>query len=298
MRAAALGGLLVFSVFVPSLTGAADGAAVTVESATSVIREESRLIGRPVPDIPLMLADGRRVKLSDLWRERPLVVTLYYTGCPGICTPFLEWVRDAVHGVGGLGSDYQVLALTFDDAETVTDLRAQAQVLGLTDAPNWSFAVASRQDVAQLAARLDYKYQLDPRTQEFEHDSLLVGIDGGRVVRAVLGTANGAKRLRELIWEMRGRFVSVYKVPGRTLLSCLSFDPQSGKVRLDWGLPLLVLPAICAISLALLTFTGMNRRPVQVMIRGKHHVHRRHDEQREQRADRNSREDHQAQVES
>jgi len=260
VRAAALGGLLILAAFVPSWSAAAGSATATIDPAVSAIRQESRLVGRAVPDIPLTLTDGRRVKLSDLWRERPLLMTLYYRRCPGICTPFLEWVRDAVRNVGGLGSDYQVLALTFDEVETVADLRAQAQILGLVDAAHWSFATASRQDVAQLAARLDYKYRLDPRTQEFDHDSLLVGIDGGRVVRALLGTPGATQRLRELIWEMRGRFVSIYRVPGRTLLSCLSFDPQSGKVRLDWGLLLLVLPAVCAVSLALVTFTGMNRR--------------------------------------
>lgn len=260
MRAAALGGWLVFTAALPTGSGVAGSATGTFEPSVSVIREESRLVGRAVPDIPLTLSDGRRVHLSQLWRERPLLMTLYYRRCPGICTPFLEWVRDAIQGVGGLGSDYQVLALTFDDTETVSDLRAQAQVLGLTDTPHWSFAVATRQDVAQLAARLDYKYRLDPRTQEFDHDSLLVGIDGGRVVRALLGTPTAKQRLRELIWEMRGRFVSIYRLPGRTLLSCLSFDPLSGKIRFDWGLLLLVLPAVVAVSLALLTFKGQNRR--------------------------------------
>lgn len=259
MNAAALGGLLVFMAFQAAWAAVPAGPAATAEPAASIVREESRLVGRAMPDIPLLLSDGRRVLLSDLWRERPLLMTLYYRRCPGICTPFLEWVRDAVHRVGGLGSDYQVLALTFDDAETVGDLRAQAQVLGLLDAPHWSFAVASRQDVARLAGRLDYKYSLDPRTREFDHDSLLVGIDDGRVVQALLGTPDGMQRLRELIWEMRGRFVSMYRLPGRTLVSCLSFDPQTGRIRLDWGLLLLVLPALCAISLALLTFSGLNR---------------------------------------
>lgn len=261
MKRAGLRALLVALACAPSLAAAVEaGAAETGLAATNAIRAEARLTGRTVPDIPLTLADGRRVQLAELWRDRPLLLTFYYRRCPGICTPFLEWVRDAVRDVGGLGSDYRVLAVTFDDAETVADLRAQARALGLLAAPDWSFAVAAKADVARLAAELDYGYRLDPLTQQYDHNSLLVGIDRGRVVRALLGTPNGTQRLRELVWELRGSFVSIYRLPGRTLLRCLSFDPLSGRPRLDWGLLLLILPAVCAIALALATFGGATRR--------------------------------------
>lgn len=255
MNRAGLCGVLAALACAPAL--AATGAAGADEVGAA--RAESRLAGRAVPDIPLTLADGRRVQLAELWRDKPLLVTLYYRRCAGICMPFLEWVRDAVRAVGGLGSDYRVLALTFDAAETTADLRAQAAALGLLASPEWSFGVAGKDAVARVAAALDYGYRLDPATQQYDHNSLLVGVDRGRVVRALLGTPSGTQRLRELVWELRGSFVSVYRVPGRTLLRCLSFDPLTGKTRLDWGLLLLVLPAFGALGLALATFAGAAR---------------------------------------
>ncbi len=256
MNRARLCGVLAALACAP-VHAAPDAAAAAQASAA---RAEGRLAGRVVPDIPLTLADGRRVQLSELWRDKPLLVTFYYRRCAGVCMPFLEWVRDAVRTVGGLGSDYRVLALTFDDAETVGDLRAQAAALGLLEASDWSFAVAGKDEVARVAGALDYWYRLDPATRQYDHNSLLVGIDRGRVVRALLGTPSGSQRFRELVWELRGSFVSVYRVPGRTLLRCLSFDPLSGKARLDWGLLLLVLPAFAAVALALATFAGAARR--------------------------------------
>jgi len=237
--------------------GAPDVASTSGDSAARV---EGRLIGRTVPDVPLTLADGRSVQLSELWTDKPLLVTFYYRRCPGICTPFLEWVRDAVRAVGGLGHDYRVLALTFDDAETVADLRAQAAAFGLLTAPDWFFAVASRDAVARVAAALDYAYRLDPATRRYEHDSLLVGIDRGRVVRAMAGTPGSGRRFRELVWELRSGFVPVYRSPARTLLGCLRFDAQSGTARFDWGMLLLALPAALALMLALATFAGSTRR--------------------------------------
>jgi cytochrome oxidase Cu insertion factor (SCO1/SenC/PrrC family) len=223
-------------------------------------RAESALAGRTLPDILLHSADGRVVPLSQLWREKPLLLTFYYRRCAGSCTPFLEWVRDAVRTVGGLGRDYRILALTFDDSETSADLRAQAVALRLEGTPDWQFAVASKEEVARLAAGLDYSYRLDPSTGQYDHNSLLVGIEQGRVVRALLGTPQGSARLRELVWELRGSFVPVYQLPGRALLRCLTFDPRSGRMQLDWGLLLLVFPASGAISAALLLFGAGGRR--------------------------------------
>jgi hypothetical protein len=161
--------------------------------------------------------------------------------------------------VGGLGRDYRVLALTIDAAETTADLRAQAAALRLLDRRDWLFAVASEEDVARLAGTLDLRYRLDAVTRQYDHNSLLVGIEQGRVLRALLGTPDGNARLRELVWELRGRFVPLYRMPGRTLLRCLTFDSQSGRVRLDWGLLVLVLPAVLAIGIAGLTFWAAKR---------------------------------------
>lgn len=249
-------GLVLAGAVVAGVAPRLAAAATTRPNAAQVARAESRLGGRTVPDIPVTLADGRRVQLADLWRDGPLLLTFYYRRCTGTCTPFLEWVRDAVQAAGGLGSDYRVLALTFDDAETTADLRAQAAALRLLATPHWDFAVAAQADVARVAAAVDFGYRLDPATLQYDHDSLLIGIDRGRVVRALFGTPEGNDRLRELVWELRGVFLPVYRVPGNTLLRCFRFDARSGRVRLDWGLFLLVLPGVGAICLALLMFAG------------------------------------------
>lgn len=225
-----------------------------------VSRAESRLIARAVPDIPLRLADGRSVRFSDLARDRPILVTFFYRRCSGICTPLLAWVRDAVREVGGLGVDYRVLSLSFDDADTVADVRAQAEAFGLLHAAGWSFAVAERDAVAQIAGALDFWYRRDPVTRQFDHPGLVVAVDGGRVVRAFVGDPGGGGRLRSMVWELRGNFIPFYRIPGQTALGCLAFDPRTGVTRLDWGLLLLALPAAAALGGALVVFSARASR--------------------------------------
>jgi len=220
---------------------------------------EERLLARGVPDVALRLADGRAVRMSDLAGDKPLLVTFFYRRCTGVCTPFLQWVRDAVREAGGLGTDYRVLALSFDDADTVADVRAQAEALGLAHAAGWSFAVAERDALARAAGALEFWYRRDPATGQYDHPALAVALDRGRVVRALLGGPEDARRLRAMVWELRGNFIPFYRMPGQTPLACLAFDPRTGSTRLDWGLLVLVLPTLAAIGAALAVFLGPAR---------------------------------------
>ncbi len=225
-----------------------------------VSRAEQRLLERGVPDITLRLADGQVARISDLAGDRPLLVTFFYRRCTGVCTPFLESVRDAVREVGGLNVDYRVLALSFEGTDTAADVRAQADALGLLHTPGWSFAVAEHDALARVTAALDFRYRRDPATGQYDHAALLAAVDRGRVVRALLGGPGDSERLRAMVWELRGNFVPFYKIPGQTPIACFTFDPRTGEVRLDWGLLLLVLPALAAIGATLVTFLGCARR--------------------------------------
>ncbi len=231
-----------------------------VETSDSVSRIESRLPGRLVPDLPLQLADGRSLRLTELAAGKPLLVTFFYRRCTGVCVPLLEWLRESVRSVGGLDADYRVLALSFDDADTAADLRAQAAALGLLDTAGWSFAVAERDAVAQLAGVLDFWYQPDPVTGQFDHPALVVAMDRGRVVDAIVGGPGGSRRLRSLVATLRGEFISAYPLPQQVPFRCLTFDPATGTMRLDWGMALLVLPALAAMAVVFVLFGPVARR--------------------------------------
>lgn len=218
------------------------------------VRAEARVEGRAVPDIPLRLADGREVMLADLGREQDLLVTFFYQRCAGVCTPFLQWIKDATASVGGLGSDYRILALSFDEADSVVQLAEQASALGLSGHPDWDLAVTDREALAEITGALEFWYQRQPDSTQYDHGSLLVAVRDGHVHRALRGGPGETQRLRELLWELRGRFVPYYATQAGPGLRCLSFDPITGQLRLDWGMLLLVLPALASLAAALVLF--------------------------------------------
>jgi len=238
---------------------AASGASTPAQTLPTT-RAEARIEGRAVPDIPLQLADGHERTLFELGDERALLVTFFYRRCTGVCTPFLQWVADATTEVGGLGTDYRVLALSFDEADTAGQLRAQARALGLLESADWHFAVASQADVAEIAGALDFWYRRQVDTEQFDHDSLLVAVRNGRVIRALNGGPGQTQRLRELVWELRGRVMPYYPVKNEPAVRCVSFDARSGELHIDWGMLLLVAPALVALTATLVLFRSRGAR--------------------------------------
>jgi cytochrome oxidase Cu insertion factor (SCO1/SenC/PrrC family) len=249
------------SLLLPALLALAATLAAAEIAPPPATRAEARLEGRAVPDIPLRLADGHERMLSDLSQGQALLVTFFYRRCAGVCMPFLEWINNATTEVGGLGSDYQVLALSFDEADTVADLRAQARIFGLLENRNWHFAVTDQAALADITGALDFWYRRQGSSNQYDHGSLLVAVRDGRVIRALSGGPGQTQRLRELVWELRGRVASYYAVDKEPMLRCLDFDPRTGALRLDWGMLLLVAPALTSLAAAMTVFRPRRHRP-------------------------------------
>lgn len=217
-------------------------------------RAEARIEGHAVPDIPLRLSDGRELTLFELGRDQALLVTFFYRRCTSVCTPFLQWIDDATTEVGGLGTDYRVLALSFDEADTVAHMRAQARALRLQENQDWHFAVTERSALADITGALAFWSRRQPDSEHYNHDSLLVAVRNGRVIRALSGGPGQTQRLRELVWELRGRIMPYYPVETEPAVRCLTFDGRTGALHLDWGMLLLVTPALAALAAALALF--------------------------------------------
>ena len=72
----------------------------------------------PVKSFSFIDEQGEPIALQDLF-DRPIVLTLVYFRCPGICTPLLqELVRNVDHCDLTPGEDYRLITISFDPSET------------------------------------------------------------------------------------------------------------------------------------------------------------------------------------
>jgi len=217
--------------------------------------DETRLLGTPLPDVGLTTAAGDRIPLSTLSRTKPLVLGFVFTRCAGVCSPFLRSWRAAD---GGLSSFHR-LVLSFDPRDTPANMSALAAHVGASNDPDWTFAIAAPEDVRKLAEATGFWYEWDETRQQFDHPAMLAGIRDGRLVRLLIGGSITPVRLTELVREVSGVFVASYPLPGRVRFRCVQFDAATGRVTLDWGFALLLIP-VAATTVTTLVMFGVGRR--------------------------------------
>ena len=238
------------------LTVAAAAAAQTDTRAEPP--DETRLLATALPNVWLTTADGDRIELPTLSRSKPVVLGFVFTRCAGVCSPFLRSWRTADQALSR-GSAIHRVVLSFDPRDTAADMKAAAAHVGASTDPDWTFAIAAPDDVMKLAKATGFWYEWDEARQQFDHPAMLAGIRDGRLVRLLVGGSVTPVRLGELVREASGEFVASYPLPGRVRFRCVQFDAATGRVTLDWGFTLLLIP-VAATTVTTLVMFGAPRR--------------------------------------
>ncbi|MDQ1349633.1 MAG: hypothetical protein QG573_3014 [Acidobacteriota bacterium] len=226
----------------------------------SAAAAEMQALYSPVPPLELTLSDGRRTTLEALARERPVVLTLFFARCPLVCRPYVRQLAAAAGRVGGAGTDYQVIAVSFDPRDDPAALRAFAASLGLDGAPGWGFAVAGADELRAAADRLGFWYSWDPAAGGFDHATLVVGIAQGRVLDAIAGNGIDPARFAALASTLRGDPWRSTRNTKAASFRCFSFDPATGAAVPDWGMLILAVPGAFALVVAGSLFRAGARR--------------------------------------
>lgn len=222
---------------------------------------EDLYVYKQLPDIAIQPAGAAATRLSTIWQDKPVLLTMIFTRCAGVCSPFLRSLKSAASDAHGLGQDYRIVVLSFDPHDTAADMDVMANDLDVKSDPNWIFAVASASDIRRLAAASGFWFQWDQSVQQYDHPSVVVAVDRGRVVRMLAGASVPDASLREVVQELRGKFVASYALSGKVAFRCFEYDPNSGRYSLDWGLLLMLLPATFAMLAVFWAFFLIPARP-------------------------------------
>lgn len=281
-------GLLAIIPGLPTGLGASDGAVVSavghqvsmpgqnVATATAAeavgfgqdtaIRLSQGVIGKPVGDYELTDRAGRRIRLAQ-YRGKPLLVNFIYTGCSQVCPTSVQFLSQAVNQAQRtLGADsFSTLTIGFnaphDTPLAMTDFARRQGVR----APNWEFAGAHAETVAQLTR--DFGFSYAATTGGFDHIAQVTVVDAaGKVFRQVYGDRFEVpllvEPLRELVTGSPPRELSVAQVLDKIRVLCTVYDPASGKYRLNYALFIEIFAGITVIGGTLLfLLREWRRRP-------------------------------------
>jgi protein SCO1/2 len=185
----------------------------------------------PLEALSFFDEDGEPLALQELF-DRPIVLTLVYYRCPGICTPLLQEVaRVADHCDLVPGEDYRLVTISFDPKETA-ELAQPKKVNMLAEMTNhqvppdgWRFLTGDAENIRRITEAVGFRYAPDKNSVDFVHAATVIFLSpGGMIARYLNGTQfNPADLKLAVIDASEGRARSFMRKIERL---CYSYDPE------------------------------------------------------------------------
>jgi protein SCO1/2 len=214
--------------------------------------DEKKFLSRKVEDIVVFDANGNKVQLFSLLRNKPLILSPVYTKCPSVCGILSNGTKKAITELGTLGKDFNVVSFSFDSSDSEKDLAAYERRWNM-DGVNWKTISASGENIQKLLLSFGFEYDYNPSTKEFDHPSLLVVLTpGGRISRYVYGINPSKRDIKLAVMNAAAEKTTPGIVRG-FYLKCFAYDPVSKTYKLDWSFiistfaGLLMIGIVCSI---------------------------------------------------
>jgi len=182
--------------------------------------------GDQLPDTPLVDDTGRQVRfLTDLVRDRAVVITFFYTNCRGTCPGtnlVLAELRDLL--AKDFGRSVRLISISFepekDDVKAIAEYASQFRVEATdVDTPEWLFLTGGPDDIRELRRALQL-YDLDEAVDRDPSQHAAAVIVGNQATGrwGILPVGIGAKRLAERIrvvagWTAAQRYPEIVRSP-------------------------------------------------------------------------------------
>ena len=202
---------------------------------------------------------GQPVKLESLF-DRPVVLTLVYYRCPGICTPLLNELTRAVDHCDLVpGKDYRLVTISFDPEETAELARQKrenmlAQLKNVTVSPDqWRFLTGDAENIRRLTEEVGFRYAPDQNGVDYIHAATVVFLSpDGMIARYLNGLKfNPADLKMAVIDASEGRARSFMQ---RMQRLCYSYDPKGRAYALNINRIILAVTLGFAGTFALVLF--------------------------------------------
>lgn len=213
-------------------------------------------LGAQLPlDLNVTNENNESVPLRSFFhKDQPVVLSLVYYSCPGLCNFHLNGFFEALKNVEwSPGNKFQLLALSFDAKEKSDLAKAKKETyLKLYGRPGTEggihFLTADEDTVKAIASTVGFNFVWDDKEQQWAHGSAAVMISPeGKITRYLHGVIFEPNNIRLALTEAgqgkTGSFVD------QMVMYCFKYDPKQSKyvlyafrlVQLGGGLIVLIL---------------------------------------------------------
>jgi len=180
------------------------------------------------PELVFTDGAGEEKRLSD-WteRDRPVLLTLNYMGCPMLCGLQQSGLAASIEASGlTAGVDFHMLTVSINPDETAEMAEKATERLSGVVGGAWDMVIAEPDVLATLTEALQFGYTKDPVSGEYAHPAAIFVLSPGGQVSQVLGGLQPEGRDLRLatVDASAGRVGNALDV---LLLSCMQYDPEA-----------------------------------------------------------------------
>lgn len=212
---------------------------------------------------------GHPIRLSEIIRNKPLILTLAYYKCPSLCTLVLNGVVNALKQIQPtLGEDYNALTVSINPKETPSLALAKKRSyltryarLKVTDQEmGWRFLTGQEESIRKLADSVGFSYSYDSQSGQYSHASVaMIVTPDGKLSQYLFGISYSPRSLELAI--KKAATAEIGSPLNQFLLYCFHYDATTGKrtVKILNLLKVLAIMTLLGIAGALFQAKRMER---------------------------------------
>lgn len=220
-------------------------------------------VGEFIP-LNLMFRDerGTAIPLARFFKQdKPIVLTMNYSDCPGLCMAQLNNLVDTLREMNGsgLGEKFEMISVSIDPTESHTKaaMTKQKYVSLLREAgaeKGWHFLTGEQKSITELAQALGFHYTYDKASKRYSHASVTYFISPeGRICRYFLSLKEEPEQFKFALNDA-GEGKLGTSLSDTFVQMCYSYDPLANRYTADARR--LLSFAAGAFALLLLGFTA------------------------------------------
>ncbi len=200
-------------------------------------------VGQFIPlDLTFTDEHGQSVGLEKYFKQgRPIVMTLNYSDCPGLCVAQLDMLVDTLRELSGaeLGEDFEILTVSIDPRETPEKAnRTKTKYTDMigSDGPQkdaaqqgWHFLTGKQADISKLADAVGFRYSYDKDNDRYNHAAATYFLSAdGRICRYLLSLGVEPKQFQLAIAEAaEGKLTRSFAESFMQM--CYMYDPEANR---------------------------------------------------------------------
>ncbi len=181
---------------------------------------------------------GETVKLGQFYDgTHPVVISLIYFGCGGLCSFHLNGVVDSLKKLDwSAGEKFQYLAISFDSNEgPMLAAEKKASYMKIYSRPGtekgWHFLTADAATIAKIAEQIGFKFKWNTEAKEWAHASAaVVTTNDGKISRYLHGILFEPNTFRLALSEATDGKIGT--LVDRMVWFCFHYDPKQSKYTL------------------------------------------------------------------